>query len=540
MKRPKYLKSEISLNQIEEEIINRFTPEEQKRYRSLYKEYHETNADYMAVSGVLYGEEMPFNIDPADIKDPELRTRLQTPNLDEYLLKTLNQLRQELIILERKYHNDPIQKAIAAERTTRRIDKLRLYEGALFDTWKDTPNFTALVENADAGGIYDDIAHKIDQLSEEITILDPFIIRELDKNPEKYNSLKLIDIIKTEWLDDQGNENPDGLLFKVLSAAKKAKEKESLDAQIVYIKEKGVKTVDFPLDKLNKIIWDGLTYEKDGQLRFALDTEKYSWAFDTVMKKQEPEPLVICTIDFTTLEEKGVTGITKKLTAFDKRVYIAVNGLYAAGYDYITINQIYAVMTNKKTIPNAKDREKINKALYKMQGHVYISNETESKRYNYDYFKYEGALLPYDRATARINGKIADVIRIYRPAGEKDTEPRALPLVQFAKKRGQYTTITTKVFGALSLTEYNLEIEDYLIEQIGHIKHRSINNKMLYSTIFESTNQKTRMQVVRARDKIHDLLEHFKKAGFICDYTEDKDSITIILEDAPRITAKKK
>lgn len=484
---------------IEQEILARFTAEEQAEYKNLQEYYNELAGEHFLASVAHYSDEKKTGF--SKVKEYE----------------ALEELRKRYESASKAYFSNKVYIAFSLEYARRypvKADPLPdLYIDALHPSGEEP-----LTEEENA---------KI----EEYRALESFLRIEIAAHKEKYNGRSLEDLIKTEYCDEHGQERANGLFMQAVEAAKKIKEEQ--DSTELVINEKGVRAVEYPLDKINKNIWDSLTYERDGQLRF-------SFEFDTIKKKQEFEPLVICTIDFSKLEEEeGVTGITKKLTAFDKRVYIAVNGLYAAGFDYITINQIYAVMTNRKTTPNAKDREKINNSLSKMHGRIYISNQLESKRYNYATYKYDGALLPFDRAVRNVNGNIAEVIRIYRPAGEDNTESRALPLVQFAKKRGQYTTITTEVFGALSLTENNLEIEDYLIEQIGHIKRRSINNKMLYTTVFEATKQTTHKQKERGKIKIHDLLEHFKKSGFIFDYKEDRDSITIILEDAPRIPAKK-
>ena len=307
--------------------------------------------------------------------------------------------------------------------------------------------------------------------------------------------------------------------LKALEATKKA----------VKITEKGIKNVEYPLDKINNNIWTSLlTADKNGQL---------TMAFDTMKQGAELQPLVIYSIDFSALEDAS---IIKKLTAFDKRVYIAVNGLYSAGYDIITINQIYSVITNRKTKPNSKDREKINKSLSKMAARLHLDNTKElTETYaKYPRFKYDGALLPFDRIEAEANGNITEAIRIYRPASEGAAKDRALPLVQFAKQRGQYTTITSRVFGALSLTDGNLEIEDYLIEQIGHIKRGLINPKMLYESILAATHQTTRNQRARAKEKIHALLEHFQTTGFIKDYEAGSDGITIVYEQQKAINQK--
>ena len=54
-----------------------------------------------------------------------------------------------------------------------------------------------------------------------------------------------------------------------------------------------------------------------------------------------------------------------------------------------------------------------------------------------------------------------------------------------------------------------------------------LSNKILYKTIFENTEIKTAKQQGRAKNKIRQLLDFYKKQAFIKDYREGSDGITI-------------
>lgn len=384
---------------------------------------------------------------------------------------------------------------------------------------------------------------EIEQTAGDICEYEGQLLKELEANPGKYRGLTIDELIAQEYINDDCTKKEDGLLWALLGTIKRTKHPKKKKGEqqrllparpilpAVMIRDRGVDNVEYPIDKINNNIWTSfLTADPNGQL---------TMFFDTMADTEKKQRLVIYSIDFSSLEDEN---IVKKLTAYDKRVYIAVNGLYAAGYDIISINQIYAVITNKKTNPRKTDQEKINKSLTKMAARIHLDNRKElSDTYaKYPFFEYDGALLPFDRIKAEVNGNHAEAIRIYRPASEGASEDRALPLVRFAKARGQYTTISTQLFGALSLTDNNLAIEDYLIEQIGHIKRGGINNKMLYETIMKKSGQIKPMQRSRAKEKIHAILDHFTKTGFIKSYTKEADGVTIIYENKKSIENKGK
>ena len=83
--------------------------------------------------------------------------------------------------------------------------------------------------------------------------------------------------------------------------------------------------------------------------------------------------------------------------------------------------------------------------------------DLKQKKYKYNHFRYDAALLPLERMQAIVNGQTVDsAFHLFR-------EP---PLITFAKERKQVTTIERKVLQTpISKTNQNLLIEDYLLER---------------------------------------------------------------------------
>ncbi len=269
-------------------------------------------------------------------------------------------------------------------------------------------------------------------------------------------------------------------------------------------------SLDYPLDKVNSTVW-GLM-EKDTKGQIAIKAEKTN----------SKTPLnIFYSIDFDELGND--VKISKRLTPFDKRVYIAVSALYNAGESHIiTLTQIYYAMGYTGR-PGSNDIERISKSVMKMQrANIYISNEQEAATYKYDKFVYTGSLLPFEQMSAIANGKIVDsAMHLFR-------EP---PVMSFAKQRKQITTIKIELLQSpISKTDANLQIDDYLIERISRAKNGKQPRKILYSTIYEKAQIKGAKQQQRAKDKIKRYLNHYQKCGMITRYTEEKDGITVYFE----------
>lgn len=354
---------------------------------------------------------------------------------------------------------------------------------------------------------------------ERIKALEPFLAAELPairKHPG-FESVELEDIESYIGLDGQtiaetynGQPIPQAIreaIDRAAAAAYKA------DFATAAAKRPG--KVDIPIDKVNSTIWSLVQETTGRQEKLSLKAERDG----------DEKPLSIYySIDFDDLETAGVK-ITKRLTPFDKRVYVAVAALYNAGNKVISLTQIHYAMGNTGR-PSEEQRQKINTSITKMRfANVFLDNVEESQRYNYPRFKagtglyHEFYLLPVDRISAIINGQVVEAaIQVLK-------EP---PLMTFARQRKQLTTITVKVLQSpLSKTDGNLLIDDYLIERIAKAKRTGKGVKILYETLYKAAQINTKNQRTRAPGKIETYLKHYQSCGLISRYYLLKDGIQI-------------
>lgn len=271
---------------------------------------------------------------------------------------------------------------------------------------------------------------------------------------------------------------------------------------------KRIKELGFPIDKVNANIWKLLEKDMGGQIAIAAESSK--------SKKQLN---IYYSINFEEID-KDVT-ITRQLEPFDKRVYIAIGALWAAGQQIITIGQIYDAMGYAGE-PGSADYQRITTSVMKMMGaRIYINNAEEAKAYKYDKFVYHASLLPMERIDAIVNGKtVNSAIHLFR-------EP---PLISFARGRKQITTVKRQLLTTpLSKTNANIMLEDYLIERIAHAKSGKLSPKIKYSTIFEEAHITEKKQRQRAPAKVQKILTHYQKCGHIKGFEVEPDGIRLNL-----------
>lgn len=341
---------------------------------------------------------------------------------------------------------------------------------------------------------------------EEWEQLKPFLEAELLK-PE-YNGLTLDELIALDETDENGDPIENSLFEKAFAAATAAQIASKPQTTTI----KRAELLEMPLDKVNATIWNLLEKDTGGQLAFAMEK-----------RGSNKEITLLYSIDFDETLREGIQ-ITKRLLPFDKRVYIAVNALFNAGNNIITLTQIYYAMGYKGK-PGTKDLQKIQASIIKMQGaQISVDNAQEAATYKkYGKFVYKGSLLPLETAEHySVNGALTDAaIHIFR-------EP---PLISFAKQRNQITTVEIKLLQSpINKTDNNLLIDDYLIERISRMKnsHGKSSNKILFNTIFDNARITAARQKQRSKATIKRYLDHYKQCGFIKDYKEAADGVTII------------
>lgn len=271
-----------------------------------------------------------------------------------------------------------------------------------------------------------------------------------------------------------------------------------------------IRSIGYPTDKVNCHLWGNLRIGKQTILKAESDRDRARG------KRAD----IIAMLNF---EELDGVKISRPLTIYDKRVFIAVANLVNEGQYILTPTMIDKAMG--ATTKTAKtDKEKILESLSVLvRARVTIDNTTEAKLYGYDQIKGDFPLLAASIVTAYVDGQLT----------EGALQVAELPkLFQFSIDRGQITTVPIKLLESpISKTKANMTLEDYLIRRISQMNNPSkkVPNKILLSTLYEQCGIKDRMQKSRlVNDKLPKLLDHYVKTGYIKSYTLDDKSITII------------
>lgn len=300
-------------------------------------------------------------------------------------------------------------------------------------------------------------------------------------------------------------------LIKQGSAA--ATEQQATLDQLPSVSHQKLKDVMYPLDKVNSYLFGLVAVGEETPLKAESDTDN----------RKGKQANIYILLDF---DEIDGLKISRKLTAYDKRVFIAVANLAKQGHWITTAEQIYKAMGNKGR-PNAATIEKILESVEILsRARVYIDNTEETKLYTkYEKIKGSFYLLATEQVTAYAKGVIVkDAIKIL-----------GIPqLLTFAENRGQVTTTPLALLESpMSQTEANLLLEDYLFSRIARMKNAKRLSKaqktILIETIYQKCNIATYKQKQRLPDKIMTILDHYKNEGWIKGYILTDRSVDIEL-----------
>lgn len=275
------------------------------------------------------------------------------------------------------------------------------------------------------------------------------------------------------------------------------------------------KELEFGIDKANSTIWSVKAQSKDfigTEVQLKADGRKTKTAID-----------LIYSISFDGLPDY----LTKRLSAYDERVYNAVGALFSAGNKTVTTPMIYRAMGYSGKQPNKKDEQKIRESMQKMRGAVItLDNKQEiDNKYRYPLFRYNGTLLPSETVTATINGlEVAEAINIFR-------EP---PLLSFARGRRQISKVPLKLLQVpVNMTDGNVALVTYLQKRIAHDRDAGKQqSRILYATLFKELGIDDTKQRQRTRATVTKILEYWKglnDIAYILDYTIDRAGLTCVL-----------
>ena len=198
----------------------------------------------------------------------------------------------------------------------------------------------------------------------------------------------------------------------------------------------------------------------------------------------------------------------EKLTAYDKRVLLAVGGLCENNRLQFTFTQLWAVMGGSGRL-NARQREQMRQSLRKLAGTRIIAELKAGA----DSLKFDFALLEYSSIEGIYKGQKVDAIEISR-------RPQWL---RIAEARRQITAIPLDLFAdGLSLTEHSITLTDYLTTQAAHMKRqKDFPRQMRLDSIAAAVGANIQNRAAKKAfcEKIETKLDHFTRTGFIKGYS---------------------
>lgn len=265
----------------------------------------------------------------------------------------------------------------------------------------------------------------------------------------------------------------------------------------------------YPIDKVNSELWNCFSIGENTPLKAESDKDS----------RKGKQASIYVMLDFNELD--GVK-ISRPLTSFDKRVFVAISNLRESEHETMTIKQIYEAMGGTST-PDKSTRNKIIESIETMSRAVVTINTTEENKIypRLDKIVWESQLLHIEKIKGYSRGQITDyAIRILET-------PK---LYLFARQRNQITSVPLKLFESpISKTEANLLLEDYIFSRIARMRNSTkISRTMLFETIYQKCSITTKKQRQRLPEKIERYLKHYISVGWIKAYKMTDKSIEIV------------
>ena len=265
----------------------------------------------------------------------------------------------------------------------------------------------------------------------------------------------------------------------------------------------------YPIDKVNSELWNCFSIGENTPLKAESDKDS----------RKGKQASIYVMLDFNELD--GVK-ISRPLTSFDKRVFIAISNKREAGQEILTFSQIYEAMGGISR-PDKSIRDRIIESIETMsRAIVSIDTTEENKIYpRLDKIVWESQLLHIEKVKGYSRGQITDyAIRIIET-------PK---LYLFAKQRNQITSAPLELFESpISKTEANLSLEDYIFPRIARMRNSTkISRTILIETVCQKCNINTKKQRQRLPGKIEKYLKHYVSVGWIKAYKLTDKSIEIV------------
>lgn len=278
-------------------------------------------------------------------------------------------------------------------------------------------------------------------------------------------------------------------------------------------------------DKGAQKVFDGTLFKAHGQ----------EWIIDVGKPKKKIQRFI--SIDFDQIPPEI---FKRQLSSYDWLIHDAINSIYQAGNQFMTISTIANVITGNPDSdynPSPKTRREIEdsiQALISTPIRMNYSEEAQAYKVGFDYqegktYQYYGNVINGEIVTQRVNGQLTDgVLHILK-------EPI---LFSLARKKNQISTIDIKFLSSPTyMTKTALELRDYLMRRIERMRptgkkqtpkkltHRTIKLVSMYEAV--GAENKRSDEKKRIFDKAVLFLDDLKAKKYFSDYAIDNERIYI-------------
>ena len=220
------------------------------------------------------------------------------------------------------------------------------------------------------------------------------------------------------------------------------------------------------------------------------------------------------------LEHVGEDCNLERLTEFDKDVLTACISFFAGGFDTVSVAMILRLITgseNRHASP--EQRAAILASVDKMMcTQIRVDMSATCKKYRDRVSKAEivSPILPCKRASIRINGQQADVIRFLDES----------PLITVARAKRQVLTFDVEALKVpgLNNTPRVVTIKFYVVERVHEIIAHKMTPTITYDDVFNhcGLSDASKRQRQEARKVIRAVIEHMKRTNTISEWHECK------------------
>lgn len=240
-------------------------------------------------------------------------------------------------------------------------------------------------------------------------------------------------------------------------------------------------------------------------------------------------------VDMTAPELKG----TENITEYDKSVHnMAVSIGLVNKHGFFTARELATALIHGDNPNNNRVSSQqigaVTKSIEK-QRHIDITIDwTEHIKLNHkgdlpedaSNFTVKDYMLPVREYTATIGGKTLHGYQFIDPV-------KLSPLYQYASSVGQIGQHPVKMLNIpINLDQSKLVIRDFLLEEIAHIKNNpkswnsTISVEKLLGVAGENSQTVDRIKKSRLLKAVKDMLDYWKKEGYIKGYKENKANTT--------------